>query len=435
MRRDGLWRLNRGAWNVWLKLLDQLAGILGWVPPGEGNFGLGVSTSSYKGGVTIGLPVDARVVPDPETLVGYYEHELKVLAGPRRLPSAKANRTAKAKATTKGRGHSARRRRVSGSWPLVACALFARRVIQPASGPPDDSHARDRPAPRALTSRSPRSQRTGRTHPGAAQRMRDPPRCEPATYRGCSTHGHQPAEDPDDQGRDRGRHKPRADRRPPPRAIRPRHTVPRLVIPRRADRVNASTPDVPPRPPTHLTIPQIRPTIANPGEVQTMRNTAPIELRRQTSSHRPRAGRGWTRPRSTRAVMLSVCLPGNTALRAGSLPVGHCRPVKRLGALLVAICVSLALGAAAAQSASAAFPGGDGVIATDNSDGACTGSCADAGGPGDQVSTVDLQTGAATAITSPDVNAQAFAPRWSPSGQHLVFTLQISVRRPQADRE
>lgn len=95
--------------------------------------------------------------------------------------------------------------------------------------------------------------------------------------------------------------------------------------------------------------------------------------------------------------------------------------MKRVGAILAAICLSLALGAATAQSASAAFPGGDGLIATDDSDGACTGSCADAGGPGDQVSTVDPQAGAATAITSPDVNAQAFAPRWSPSGQQLVF--------------
>jgi Tol biopolymer transport system component len=95
--------------------------------------------------------------------------------------------------------------------------------------------------------------------------------------------------------------------------------------------------------------------------------------------------------------------------------------VKRVGAFLAAICASLVLAAAAAQSASAAFPGGDGLIATDDSDGACTGSCADASGPGDQVSTVDPQTGAATAITSPDVNAQAFAPRWSASGQRLVF--------------
>ena len=100
----------------------------------------------------------------------------------------------------------------------------------------------------------------------------------------------------------------------------------------------------------------------------------------------------------------------------------ECLVVKRVGAILAAVCVVLALGAAAAQSASAAFPGRDGVIATDDSDGACTGSCADAGGPGDQVSTVDPQTGAATAITSPDVDAQAFAPRWSPSGQRLVFT-------------
>ena len=99
----------------------------------------------------------------------------------------------------------------------------------------------------------------------------------------------------------------------------------------------------------------------------------------------------------------------------------ECFVVKRVGAFLAAICASLALAVAAAQSASAAFPGGDGLIATDDSDGACTGSCADAGGPGDRVSTVDPQTGAVTAITSSDVNAQAFAPRWSASGRRLVF--------------
>jgi Tol biopolymer transport system component len=83
--------------------------------------------------------------------------------------------------------------------------------------------------------------------------------------------------------------------------------------------------------------------------------------------------------------------------------------------------VGVALMLAAAPVAQAAFPGGDGMLAADDSDGACTGSCADSGGPGNRVWTVDPRTGAATAITSSDVDAQAFEPSWSPSGQ-LVFT-------------
>ncbi|HWK18695.1 MAG TPA: wax ester/triacylglycerol synthase family O-acyltransferase [Solirubrobacteraceae bacterium] len=88
-----------------------VAGVLGWVPAG-GNIGVGVSIFSYNGGVTIGLRVDAGIVPDPETIIEYYEYELKVLAGLKRLPPAKptgkvtaktaAAPRAKATVTTKG---------------------------------------------------------------------------------------------------------------------------------------------------------------------------------------------------------------------------------------------------------------------------------------------------------------------------------------------
>jgi hypothetical protein len=91
---------------------------------------------------------------------------------------------------------------------------------------------------------------------------------------------------------------------------------------------------------------------------------------------------------------------------------------RRLG-LIVGLGVALLL--AVAPTALGAFSGRDGILATDDSDGACTGSCADSGGPGNRVWTVDPRTGAATAITSSDVSAQAFAPNWSPGGQ-LVFT-------------
>jgi Tol biopolymer transport system component len=73
------------------------------------------------------------------------------------------------------------------------------------------------------------------------------------------------------------------------------------------------------------------------------------------------------------------------------------------------------------QRASAAFPGRDGVIATDDSDGACTGSCVDAGGPGNTVSVVNPRSGRVSRVTSGSIDAQAFAPRWSPTGKLLVF--------------
>ena len=92
---------------------SPVAGVLGWVPAG-GNIGVGVSIFSYNGDVTIGLRVDAGIVPDPETIIEYYEYELKVLAGLKRLPpvmpkaAPKAQATPKAKATPKVKAKAAR---------------------------------------------------------------------------------------------------------------------------------------------------------------------------------------------------------------------------------------------------------------------------------------------------------------------------------------
>ena len=47
---------------------SRVAGVLGWVPA-AGDIGMGVSIFSYAGEVTIGLQVDAVLVPDPETII------------------------------------------------------------------------------------------------------------------------------------------------------------------------------------------------------------------------------------------------------------------------------------------------------------------------------------------------------------------------------
>jgi WS/DGAT/MGAT family acyltransferase len=56
----------------------KLAGVLGWVPT-AGHAGVGVSIFSYAGGLTLGLQVDAGLVPDPETIVADFESELAAL--------------------------------------------------------------------------------------------------------------------------------------------------------------------------------------------------------------------------------------------------------------------------------------------------------------------------------------------------------------------
>ena len=57
----------------------RVAGVVGWVPA-AGAMGLGISIFSYNGAVTVGLRVDAGVVPDPETIIDAFEHELDILA-------------------------------------------------------------------------------------------------------------------------------------------------------------------------------------------------------------------------------------------------------------------------------------------------------------------------------------------------------------------
>ena len=54
---------------------SRVVGVLGWVPAG-GEIGMGVSIFSYAGEVTIGLQVDAGLVPDPETIVDAFGDEL-----------------------------------------------------------------------------------------------------------------------------------------------------------------------------------------------------------------------------------------------------------------------------------------------------------------------------------------------------------------------
>jgi WS/DGAT/MGAT family acyltransferase len=57
----------------------KLAGLMFWVPQ-SGKVGLGVSIFSYAGHVTVGVSVDAGLVPDPRKLVSGFRDELRVLA-------------------------------------------------------------------------------------------------------------------------------------------------------------------------------------------------------------------------------------------------------------------------------------------------------------------------------------------------------------------
>ena len=57
---------------------SQVAGVLVWVPT-AGNIGMGVSIFSYDGGMTVGLQVDAGLVPDPETIIEAFDHQVQTL--------------------------------------------------------------------------------------------------------------------------------------------------------------------------------------------------------------------------------------------------------------------------------------------------------------------------------------------------------------------
>ncbi len=57
----------------------RLAGLMFWVPQAA-KVGLGVSIFSYAGQVTVGVSVDAGLVPDPHRVVHAFQDELRTLA-------------------------------------------------------------------------------------------------------------------------------------------------------------------------------------------------------------------------------------------------------------------------------------------------------------------------------------------------------------------
>ena len=58
---------------------SRVAGVLGWVPA-AGEIGVGLSIFSYDGRLTVGLQVDAGLIPDPETILDALGDELAALA-------------------------------------------------------------------------------------------------------------------------------------------------------------------------------------------------------------------------------------------------------------------------------------------------------------------------------------------------------------------
>jgi diacylglycerol O-acyltransferase len=69
---------------------SEIAGVVPWVPA-AGTIGMGINIFSYNGGVTVGLQVDAGLIPDPETIIADYEREVEAL---RQLAPRRRNQTA-----------------------------------------------------------------------------------------------------------------------------------------------------------------------------------------------------------------------------------------------------------------------------------------------------------------------------------------------------
>ncbi|MGA2924683.1 MAG: wax ester/triacylglycerol synthase family O-acyltransferase [Solirubrobacteraceae bacterium] len=69
---------------------SKIAGVVPWVPA-AGTIGMGISIFSYNGGVTVGLQVDAGLVPDPDTIIAAYEDEVEAL---RQLAAHRRNQIA-----------------------------------------------------------------------------------------------------------------------------------------------------------------------------------------------------------------------------------------------------------------------------------------------------------------------------------------------------
>jgi len=69
---------------------SKIAGVVPWVPA-AGTIGMGINIFSYNGGVTVGLQVDAGLIPDPHTIIADYEREVETL---RKLARRHRNQTA-----------------------------------------------------------------------------------------------------------------------------------------------------------------------------------------------------------------------------------------------------------------------------------------------------------------------------------------------------
>lgn len=69
---------------------SRVAGVIAWVPA-AGAIAVGISIFSYGDAVTVGLRVDAGLVPDPETIIAAFERELERLAQLR--PRSRSNTT------------------------------------------------------------------------------------------------------------------------------------------------------------------------------------------------------------------------------------------------------------------------------------------------------------------------------------------------------
>ena len=68
---------------------SKIAGVVPWVPA-AGTIGMGINIFSYDGAVTVGLQVDAGLIPDPDTIIADYELEVETL---RQLVPRRATRT------------------------------------------------------------------------------------------------------------------------------------------------------------------------------------------------------------------------------------------------------------------------------------------------------------------------------------------------------
>lgn len=74
----------------------RVAGVIPWVPAG-GSICLGVSIFSYDRRVTVGLRVDAGVIPDPGVIIDAFEHELEEMARLGQRPQSAGGARAAAK--------------------------------------------------------------------------------------------------------------------------------------------------------------------------------------------------------------------------------------------------------------------------------------------------------------------------------------------------